>query len=43
MRIARELLLDIKDMVQGLYVMPAFGKYELAAEVIDVLGIPSGA
>ena len=42
-RIARELLLDIKDSVQGVYVMPAFGKYELAAEVIDVLGIPSQA
>ena len=42
-RIARELLLDIKDLVQGVYVMPAFGKYELAAEVIDVLGIPSQA
>ncbi len=40
-RIARELLLAVKDYVQGVYVIPAFGKYELAADVIDVLGIPS--
>ncbi len=37
-RIARELLIQIRDQVQGAYVIPALGHYELAAEVIDVLG-----
>ncbi len=36
--IARELLLAAKDMVQGCYIMPAFGRYDLAASVVDALG-----
>jgi len=39
-RIARELLLAVRDLVQGAYLIPAFGHYELVAEVIDALGVP---
>ncbi|MBN2304377.1 MAG: bifunctional homocysteine S-methyltransferase/methylenetetrahydrofolate reductase [Anaerolineae bacterium] len=35
--IARDLLLAIKDVAQGVYLMPAFGRYDLAAGVVDVL------
>ena len=35
--IAQELVRSIKDMAQGIYIMPAFGRYDLAAGVIDVL------
>lgn len=38
-RIAQELLRDIRGMVQGAYIIPAFGHYELAAEVIDGLAV----
>jgi homocysteine S-methyltransferase len=34
-KIAREMLLAVKDRVQGAYVMPPFGRYELALEVVD--------
>ena len=36
-RIAQELLLAAKDTAQGSYIMPAFGRYDLAASVVDVL------
>jgi methionine synthase I (cobalamin-dependent)/5,10-methylenetetrahydrofolate reductase len=36
-RIAQELLLAIRDRAQGVYLMPAFGRYDLAAGVADVL------
>lgn len=41
--ITQELLLELKDTVQGAYIMPPFGKYHLAAEVADVLtlGMPT--
>lgn len=39
--IAQELLLDLKDMVQGAYLMPPFAKYHLAAEVVDILAVPA--
>lgn len=39
--IAQELLLDLKDMVQGAYLMPPFAKYHLAAEVVDILAVPT--
>ncbi|MNC91866.1 Bifunctional homocysteine S-methyltransferase/5,10-methylenetetrahydrofolate reductase [compost metagenome] len=32
--IAREMLSQVKDKVAGAYVMPPFGRYELAAEII---------
>jgi len=34
-KIAQELLHDMRGMVQGAYIIPAFGKYELVADVID--------
>ena len=37
-KVAQELLVGIKDMAQGAYIMPAFGRYDLVAGVVDVLG-----
>jgi homocysteine S-methyltransferase len=39
-RIAQELLRDMKDFVGGAYILPAFGRYELAAQVIDAVAVP---
>ncbi|HEU5423538.1 MAG TPA: bifunctional homocysteine S-methyltransferase/methylenetetrahydrofolate reductase [Nitrolancea sp.] len=36
-KLARELLLEARDEVQGTYLMPSFGRYEVAAEVLEVL------
>jgi homocysteine S-methyltransferase len=36
--IAREFLRVAKDMVEGTYLMPPFNRFEMAAEVIEVLG-----
>ena len=36
-RLARELLLEARDSVHGIYIMPSFGRYEVAAEVLEVL------
>jgi homocysteine S-methyltransferase len=36
-RMAQELLLEAREVVQGVYIMPSFDRYELAAEVLDVL------
>jgi homocysteine S-methyltransferase len=38
-RMAQELLLELKDLpkVQGVYLMPSFGRYEVACEVLDVV------
>lgn len=36
-RIAQELVLAVREFVQGVYITPAFGRYDLAAGVIDVL------
>jgi homocysteine S-methyltransferase len=33
--IANELLTSMRGMVQGAYIIPAYGRYDLAAEVID--------
>ncbi len=35
--IAQELLLEARDDVHGVYIMPSFHRYEVAAEVLDVL------
>ncbi len=35
--IAQSLLRDLQDYVQGAYIIPAFGRYDLAAQVIDVV------
>lgn len=37
-RMAQELLLDLVPLAQGVYLMPSFGRYEVAAEVLEVLG-----
>jgi homocysteine S-methyltransferase len=36
-RIAQEILLDLRQTFQGVYLMPPFGRYYLAAEVVEVL------
>jgi homocysteine S-methyltransferase len=38
---AQELLLALQPHAQGVYLMPSFGRYEVAAEVLSVLGSPS--
>lgn len=35
--IAQEILTTIRPFVQGVYMMPAFGRYDLVADVLDVL------
>ena len=40
--IAQEMLLASKDRVDGVYIMPSFGRYEVAAEVLDVLSLGVG-
>jgi homocysteine S-methyltransferase len=37
-KMAQELLRELRPLVQGVYLMPSFGRYEVAAEVLDVLG-----
>ncbi len=38
-KMAQELLLELMEMpkVQGVYLMPSFGRYEVACEVLDVI------
>lgn len=36
-KIAQELLLELREIVQGAYFMPPFARYYLAAEVVEVL------
>jgi homocysteine S-methyltransferase len=36
-KMAQELLRELRPLVQGVYLMPSFGRYEVAAEVLDVL------
>jgi homocysteine S-methyltransferase len=40
-KMAQELLLELKELthVQGVYLMPSFGRYELACQVLEVLNI----
>jgi homocysteine S-methyltransferase len=38
-RIAQELVREMRDYVQGAYIIPAFGKYELAAQVVDSVNV----
>lgn len=35
--IAQELLLEAREEVQGIYIMPSFGRYSMAVDVLDVL------
>ena len=41
-RIAQELAAQIKDMAGGLYLMPQFGRYDLAAEIIESVRAKQG-
>jgi homocysteine S-methyltransferase len=34
---AQELLQDLRPLAQGVYLMPSFGRYEVAAEVLEIL------
>lgn len=36
-KLAQELLLEVKSLVQGVYIMPSFNRWEVAADVISVL------
>jgi homocysteine S-methyltransferase len=38
-KMAQELLLELKELphIQGVYLMPSFGRYELACQVLEVL------
>jgi homocysteine S-methyltransferase len=36
-QLSQELLLAARDRIDGVYIMPSFGRYEIAAEVLDVL------
>lgn len=36
-RIARELLLQARSLVQGVYLMPSFGRFEMVGEIVEVL------
>lgn len=36
-KIAREMLFAVRDRVQGAYLMPPLGRYELALEVLEGL------
>ena len=39
----RELLLKAKDLVEGAYLMPSFGRYEVVARVAEVVRTPKRA
>lgn len=36
-QVSQEILASAYDRIQGVYIMPSFGRYEMAAEVLDVL------
>jgi homocysteine S-methyltransferase len=36
-QIAREILETLRPSIQGVYMMPAFGRYDLVADVLDIL------
>ncbi|MCC6614415.1 MAG: bifunctional homocysteine S-methyltransferase/methylenetetrahydrofolate reductase [Anaerolineae bacterium] len=38
--IASELIQQMRDVIHGTYIIPAFGKYDLAAQVIDAMRVP---
>jgi hypothetical protein len=42
-RIAQELIRQLRPYVQGAYVIPSYGRYHLAAEVVDaIVNVPAG-
>ncbi|HEY7030169.1 MAG TPA: bifunctional homocysteine S-methyltransferase/methylenetetrahydrofolate reductase [Thermomicrobiales bacterium] len=40
-KMAQELLAALEEHAQGVYIMPSFGRYEVAAEVLEVLRQPA--
>jgi homocysteine S-methyltransferase len=36
-KLAQELLGELQDYAQGVYLMPSFGRYEVSAEVLEIL------
>jgi homocysteine S-methyltransferase len=38
-KMAQELLASLRDYAQGVYIMPSFGRYEVAAAVLEGVGI----
>jgi methionine synthase I (cobalamin-dependent)/5,10-methylenetetrahydrofolate reductase len=40
-RLAQDLLAELRGLVQGIYLMPPFGRYDLAAEVLDSVAVSS--
>jgi homocysteine S-methyltransferase len=40
-KMAQELLSALAEQAQGVYIMPSFGRYEVAAEVLEVLRQPA--
>jgi 5,10-methylenetetrahydrofolate reductase len=38
-RLAQALLGELRGLVQGIYLMPPFGRYDLAAEVLDSIAV----
>jgi methionine synthase / methylenetetrahydrofolate reductase(NADPH) len=42
-KMAQELLSALEEQAQGVYIMPSFGRYEVAAEVLEVLRQPAMA
>lgn len=36
-RIAQEIVEDLRPVVQGIYMVPAFGRYDLVADVLEIL------
>ena len=36
-KIAQEIMMALRPHVQGFYIMPAFGRYDLVADVLDIL------
>ena len=36
-KIIQEIITEIKNEVQGIYLMPPLGKYELAVDIIQIL------
>jgi len=37
-KMAQELLAELRPYARGVYLMPSFGRYEVAAEVLEILG-----
>lgn len=43
LRLAQELLTQVRSMVQGVYLMPSYGRYDVVGKLTRLLQPPSGA